>query len=749
MPVNQLIRGPRRSLATALLLGICLVAATHLILPILSPLPQPAYTGQDAVPSSLPDYAQPDDLHAARLGRRYLNNDQPSPWGHPVMDMSCSMHTCFNFSRCRQGFTVYVYPKPTGEADGVLGSDDESNAELSGGGETYDKILRAIRLSPYYTDDPEKACIFVPGIDTLDRDSLSPRFKAKAAAVITGYSHWHGRGENHLIFNLYAGTWPNYYEHELGIPTNRAILAKASFSTTNIRSLFDLSFPLVHSQHPLSAPAQTVAASPEPYLAKARRPILLSFKGKRYVIGSGSASRNSLYHLDNGKDILLFTTCKHGDNWRRYSDSRCALDNARYGMWDYDNLLQNSTFCLVPRGRRLGSYRFLEVLQAGCIPVVLSNDWELPFSEVIDWRRAAVWADERQLLQLPDIVRSIPDWRVIQMRQQCRFLYSAYFSSVQSIVRVTLEILADRIAYLRRPGLFWNSRPGGLLVRPQFSLNPCYYPFYGPRPGPPCPAGRVEHVTAVLFCGPGCHNSLLLGVLRSLTGNGGLVRQIFVAWRSSLSPTPPSMSTLRRLVGNKIRIALSEGGGGPDGNPLSLIEMPDWSLISQDAVLLINASALSAPIPQHRQQQLQQLYRLAFSVWRAQTDRAVGLQGGLHFYDDFQERWSLTTAPASGVSCLLGPVLMLHRYYAYLMSSPFAERLRRVASVFDGCDLLAWSFLVSHVTGRPPAQLLEHRTAWAQPEFLGSRQLCLQPLVNALGSAMPLTVSRARMDPVS
>uniref|UniRef100_A0A1I8IEN4 Glyco_transf_64 domain-containing protein n=1 Tax=Macrostomum lignano TaxID=282301 RepID=A0A1I8IEN4_9PLAT len=157
--------------------------------------------------------------------------------------------------------------------------------------------------------------------------------------------------------------------------------------------------------------------------------------------------------------------------------------------------------------------------------------------------------------------------------------------------------------------------------------------------------------------------------------------------------------------------------------------------ISQDAVLLINASALSAPIPQHWHQQLQQLYRLAFSVWRAQTDRA--------------ERWSLTTAPASGVSCLLGPVLMLHRYYAYLMSSPFAERLRRVASVFDGCDLLAWSFLVSHVTGRPPAQLLEHRTAWAQPEFLGSRQLCLQPLANALGSAMPLTVSRARMDPVS
>lgn len=40
------------------------------------------------------------------------------------------------------------------------------------------------------------------------------------------------------------------------------------------------------------------------------------------------------------------------------------------------------------------------VLQAACVPVMLSNGWELPFSEIIDWNTAAVIGDERLLLQV-------------------------------------------------------------------------------------------------------------------------------------------------------------------------------------------------------------------------------------------------------------------------------------------------------------------------------------------------------------
>ncbi|ELT86989.1 hypothetical protein CAPTEDRAFT_143941, partial [Capitella teleta] len=149
--------------------------------------------------------------------------------------------------------------------------------------------------------------------------------------------------------------------------------------------------------------------------------------------------------------------------------------------------------CLVPRGRRLGSYRFLEALQAACIPVFLSNNWVLPFSEVIDWNQAAIWGDERLLLQIPSIVRSIRHADLLALRQQTQFLWETYFSSIDKIVATTLEIIKDRIfPQSSHSKQVWNSLPGTLAVLPEYSATLADYPFYSSLP-------QTQEFTAVIY----------------------------------------------------------------------------------------------------------------------------------------------------------------------------------------------------------------------------------------------------------
>ena len=356
---------------------------------------------------------------------------------------TCSMETCFDYTKCSgRPFRVYVYP-------------DDDNVPPSS---SYLKILNAIKDSRFYTPDPNQACIFVLSIDTLDRDSLSQDYVRNMQSRVDNLEHWNN-GLNHVIFNLYSGTWPDYTE-DLGFDIGFAMLAKASISSENYRPGFDISLPLFHKHHPERGGAPGFVKSNN---FPVQNKYFVAFKGKRYVHGIGSDTRNSVHHLHNGDDVVMVTTCKHGKNWREMMDERCEEDNAEYDRWDYENLLSNSTFCLVPRGRRLGSFRFLETLQAGCLPVILSNSWQLPFDEVIDWSEASLSIDERLLMQVPEILHSAHAPEVFSRRQQTQVIWDNYLSSVEKIVQTSLVIIQERVhPHLVKQARVWNSRPGAL-----------------------------------------------------------------------------------------------------------------------------------------------------------------------------------------------------------------------------------------------------------------------------------------------
>ncbi|KAI3413759.1 hypothetical protein GPALN_011240 [Globodera pallida] len=341
------------------------------------------------------------------------------------IEESCSMSNCFNFSKCfaQNSLKVYVYR-------------DQFHLKQSS---LYSKLLSVIRSSHYYTEDSSDACLFVLSVDTIDRDRISENYQNIQESHIKT-DLWND-GRNHLVFNLYFGTYPDYANTDLGFGLGKAMVAWASSSLQNFRPNFDISFPLFNNEHPSNDDKswhfQSGFPDHDQYLA--------SFKGKRYVYGIGSKTRNLLHHLNDDRSIVIATTCKHNTDWKKFEDERCEIDNANYGRWNYEQLMMNSTFCLIPRGRRLGSFRFLEALRSVCIPVILSDEWVLPFSEVIDWSEAVVLGKERSALFIYDYLALISEERILQMRQTIQMLYRKYFSSIERIILTSIEIVLERV----------------------------------------------------------------------------------------------------------------------------------------------------------------------------------------------------------------------------------------------------------------------------------------------------------------
>lgn len=254
---------------------------------------------QNSRRDELPSFATFDELYEAP------SRQKRSP--HSTVK-SCRMETCFDFSKCGDDPKIYVYP-----TDGPVSA-------------TYRKVLSVLRESRYATRDPNEACLFLPAVDTLDADPLSPEHIPDVSQRLSRLPYWKN-GRNHIIFNLYAGTWPDYAENALGFDPGEAILARASASETIFRDGFDISLPLFHKEHPERGGAAPAATS-NPFPAPKRH--LLAFKGKRYVHGIGSETRNSLWHLHDGNNLILVTTCRHGKSWKDLRDERCDEDNREY-----------------------------------------------------------------------------------------------------------------------------------------------------------------------------------------------------------------------------------------------------------------------------------------------------------------------------------------------------------------------------------------------------------------------------------
>lgn len=91
---------------------------------------------------------------------------------------------------------------------------------------------------------------------------------------------------------------------------------------------------------------------------------------------------------------------------------------------EYQNILARSRFSLCPRGTGASTIRFWESLQAGAIPVLISDAMRLP--KGWDWYQTIVRIAENDAANWPEIVEEIASENEHLMRKSCLAAYNRF-----------------------------------------------------------------------------------------------------------------------------------------------------------------------------------------------------------------------------------------------------------------------------------------------------------------------------------
>ncbi|KAJ1282916.1 hypothetical protein BS78_03G088000 [Paspalum vaginatum] len=236
--------------------------------------------------------------------------------------------------------------------------------------------------------------LYVPGSNTIE--PLSIFIKNYIDMISAKYQYWNRtKGADHFFVACHDwGPYTTKLHDELRKNTIK-VLCNADLSEGVFIRGKDVSLPETFLRSP-RRPLRDIGGRPA-----TQRTILAFFAGQMH----GRVRPVLLkYWGDKDPDMRIYSRLPHRITRRR----------------NYVQHMKSSKYCICPMGYEVNSPRIVEAIYYDCVPVIIADNFVLPFDDALNWSAFSVVVPERDVPKLKEILLSIPESRYITLQSNVK-----------------------------------------------------------------------------------------------------------------------------------------------------------------------------------------------------------------------------------------------------------------------------------------------------------------------------------------
>jgi len=302
----------------------------------------------------------------------------------------------------KANFKVFIYPFDSNSSKQMFVNFGPKAPNPGGNYATEHFFFTNLYDSPYLTQNPEEADLFVLPFSvfniriTLGPDNVPGYVRDYMPTVVQDWPYWNRtEGADHFYATCHdIGSKASEFTPYLGRSALQIVCASNVWHKTFVPHK-DLSYPQIWPRP--QVPAGGLPAE--------ERSILAFWSGSQ----NSRVRRRVKEVWENDDEILL-------------GEGRVLKKQIRGP--DYFENFRKSKFCLHITGYQVPTARIGDAVNFGCVPVIISDQYDLPFKNILDWSEFAVILAEVDIPNLKKILKKADYPRLYRNTQIVRRFFT-------------------------------------------------------------------------------------------------------------------------------------------------------------------------------------------------------------------------------------------------------------------------------------------------------------------------------------